>query len=246
MGKKQAESKSARWLVAAMLLVSGLPAFWFTKFFVRDSYQLYRAQNWPEVPALVRLSVGDTLPENEGEGHGPSALYERIEYTFQFAGKEYLSRRVAPFERWNSGKHTQRFAEGKTVVAWVNPQDPFESVLDRERRFGFYAVLALTVLFDLWLAFALLTAFVHERYLRAFLGHFLTLLPAGIAVGAIVADEVERTKDWYFVVGGFLGTIAAMGISVSLGVWFKRAAVVGLIGFAVGVLCIIAGVVMGE
>jgi hypothetical protein len=246
MAKKPAASKSARWLVAAMLLVSGLPAFWFTKFLVRDSYQLYRAQGWPEVAATVKVSLSDTLPENEGEGHGPSALYERIEYAFQFNGKDYVSRRVAPFERWNSGKHTEKYPEGISVVAWVNPQNPYESVLDRERRFGFYAVLTLTLLFDAWLVFALLTALVHERYLKAFLGHFLTVLPAGIGVAAIVADEVERTKDWYFVVSGFLGTIMTMGLSVTLSVWFKRAAIVGLIGFAVGVLCIIAGVVMRE
>lgn len=229
-----------------MLLVSGLPAFWFTKFFIRDSYQLYRAQSWPEVPATVKVSVSDTLPENEGEGHGPSALYERIEYAFRFDEKEYVSRRVGPFERFNSGKHTEKYPEGKSVVAWVNPQNPYESVLERERRFGFYAVLTLTLLFDAWFVFALLTAWVHERYLKAFLGHFLTLLPAGIGVAAIVADEVERTRDWYFVVCGFLGAITTMGLSVTFSVWFKCAAIVGLIGFMVGVVCIIAGVVMRQ
>lgn len=244
MARKQKKSKSALWLTVTMLLVSGLPALWFTKFFIRDAWQLYRAQTWPEVRAMVRLSVDDTLPEKEGEGHGPAALHERIEYTFTINDKEYTSRRVGPFEHWNSGKHTGHFTEGASVTAWVNPKDAYESVLDRERHFGFYAVLVLALLCDVWFVFALLTAFVHERYQQAFLGHFLTLVATGIGIGGIVANEVERTKDWYFVVGGFLGTIVAMGLSVVLTVWFKRAVLIGLLGFVFGVISIVAGVVL--
>ncbi len=229
-----------------MLLVSGAPAFWFTKFFIRDSLQLYRSQSWPEMSAVVRVSVSDTLPENEGEGHGPSALYERIEYAFTIGDTEYLSRRVAPFERWNSGKAHARYKEGTQVSAWVNPENPFESVLERQKQFGFFGVLTLTILFALWFIFAILSAFVHLRYLKAFLGHVLVILPVGIGIAAIVADEVERTRDWWLAVGGFLGAIASFGIAVVFSVWTRRANIVGITGFLVGVICIIAGVVMRE
>ncbi len=229
-----------------MLLISGAPAFWFTKFFIRDSLQLYRAQSWPEVTAVIRVSVSDTLPENEGEGHGPSALYERVEYGFTVGDTEYLSRRVAPFERWNSGKAYARYKEGARVSAWVNPENPFESVLERQKQFGFFGVLALTIVFDLWFIFGLLTAFAHERYLKAFLGHVLVILPAGIGIAAVVADEVVRTRDWWLAVGGFLGAIASFGLATVISVWTRRATIVGLAGFLAGVICIIAGVVKRE
>ena len=227
-----------------MLVVSVLPAFWFTKFFIRDSYQLHRAQSWPEVAAVVRLSADNMLPEHEDKGHGPSALYERIEYTFTVEGREYISRRVTPFQSWNSGKHTGRFKEGATVSAWVNPQNPYESVLDRNKHFGFYAVLSLMILFDAWLAFALLTVFLNQRYVTAFSGQIMVIIPACIVIGAVVANDVERTTDWWLVIGGFMGTIASVGIAIVLSTCNRKLTFVGATGVLAGIVCLIAGVML--
>lgn len=224
-----------------MVVVSAIPALWFTDFFIRDSWQLYRAQNWPAVEAVVRSSVEDTRPDDENEGYGSAAIFERIEYAFTINGSQYVSRRVGPFERWNIGKHTVLLHKNKTVTAWVNPKNAYESILIRERRFGFYAVMTLAILFNIWFAFALLSVFVNARYQQAFFGHILTLIAAGLILGAIIADDAERTIDWYIVVCSLFGTLAMMGISLCLAVWFKFARYVAGVGLVAGFIGMIVG-----
>ena len=232
-------------IAVAMLLVSGLPAFWFTKFFLRDAYQLYRAQSWPIREVVIQTAAEDTLPE-PGQGHGPGALFERIEYRFESDGKQYLSRRYGPFQRWNFGKNAPRFTEGAAVRAHVNPADLYESVLDNRVSEGFWTVLWLTVLTVAWLVWALLTVLRSRRFFRAFLGHLLLLLSAGILAAALVASEVERTRDWWFAVGGFLSTIALVGLSVILSLWNRRAYLLAGIAIVAGFVSIFVGVAIRE
>lgn len=232
-------------IAVAMLLVSGLPAFWFTKFFLRDAYQLYRAQSWPIREVVIQTAAEDTLPE-PGQGHGPGALFERIEYRFESDGKQYLSRRYGPFQRWNFGKNAPQFTEGARATAYVNPADLHESILDTRIREGFWTVLGLTVLSLVWLFWALVSVFRHKKFFRAFLGHLLLILPAGILAGALVASEVERTRDWWFAVGGFLSAIALVGLSVILSLWNRRAFLLAGIGIVAGFVSIFVGVAIRE
>jgi hypothetical protein len=232
-------------IAVALLLVSGVPALWFTKFFLRDAYQLFRAQSWPARDVVVKTAAEDTLPE-PGQGHGPGALFERIEYSFESGGKQYLSRRYGPFQRWNFGKNAPQFTEGRTVAAYVNPADLYESVLDIRVREGFWLVLSLTLLSLVWSLWALLSVFRSTRFIRAFLGHLLLLLPAGILAGTLVASEVDRTTDWWFAVGGFMTAIALVGVSVILSLWSRRAFLLAGIGLVAGFVSIFVGVAMRE
>lgn len=232
------------WQKIIVLLVSGLPAIYFTRFLIADSLQLLRAQAWAQASAEIHVADADSLPEDDGTGHGPGANFERIEYRFTVGGAEYISRRYGPFQRWNFGKNAIRFQKGASVTAWFNPKNPHESVLDRTVRSGLATVALISGLLLIWFLYGVLWVIYGKRWLRPFAGHILLILPISIGIGALIASDVERTLDWWLAVGGFLGAIAAVGIGITLSTWFGWARYVAVFGMVGGFVTLLVGAVL--
>ena len=109
-----------------------------------------RAQSWDEVPARI---VSADLDVNSGDD---STTYRvRAVYEYDYRGNTYTSDRVAGgFGSDNIGSfHQDKYAElsaylesDRAFRAFVNPDDPSESLLYRELRWGMLAFQAIFAL----------------------------------------------------------------------------------------------------
>jgi hypothetical protein len=238
--------KITRKSAIVILLVSGPTAFWFTAHFARGSYQIYRAQSWPEVGARVTDVREDTIPDDESEGYGVTNLRERLEYEYTFYGKKYISRHYSPFARWNLDSNIATFRNGASIRIYINPQDPFEAVADRTVRSGFWFYLVLMLLAQLCFFWALLTCFRHERYFRAFIGQ-ATMLIAFFAVNfAFYASAGNRDLNWWLVCVGLFGGIMLSGLSMIISLWSPQGhAILLLLAIFGGFILTTVGAVRG-
>ena len=96
-------------------------------------------RSWKEVPATV---VDTYLDEYVGD---ESVSYEaKVAYNYEVDGQTYYSERVSFLSFNDSGdgqiqlqqRYAEHMAEGKPITAYVDPNDPSRSVLDRSMKPG--------------------------------------------------------------------------------------------------------------
>ncbi len=241
-----AELKVSRRRAVLLLLLSGIPAIWFSQFFCRESVLLYRAQQWHGVTATIKSAVQGTLPEDDGEGHSTRDLKEELEYFYDFGGSQYTAQQFSAFESWNVDSNLRALNPGAKTEVYVNPDRPSEAILQRDLRSGFAIVLVLTLLAVLWLGWALLAILRDEKFTRGFLGHTMVFVSALIFAAALVASGNERDANWWLVAGGFLGGFAVGGLAHIAGLWSRQiSAVLTLLAILGGLTTGIVGLIRG-
>ncbi|WP_157210389.1 DUF3592 domain-containing protein [Turneriella parva] len=230
----------------AIILLSGSTALWFGGHFIRDSYQLYRAQNWSEASGVVTHALFDTLPDDDSDGFGPANLRELLQYSYEFDGKTYSSRRYGPFARWNIGSNVAKYEEGQHLNVFVNDHNPSESVVDRRVRSGFWLYLVISTMAIVWFVWGVLAMFRHERFFQAFLGQALMLVSFLAFNFALLASGGARDANWWLVAAGFFGGLILSGLSMIVSLWSATGhAVLFLMAVVGGLVSVIIGVVRG-
>lgn len=110
------------------LVVAGIFLIAFGSY---DYLKLHQARYWPEVSAIIDSS---SMYCWRG-GHGAEPCTLRIEYTYLVDGHLLRGHTVQfghnVLDQSEAFELTQRFTEGKKVVAYVNPNDHQDAVLDR-------------------------------------------------------------------------------------------------------------------
>ncbi len=100
----------------------------------------WRMQDWQPVPARLASAGYET---HSGDDSDTYEAYAR--YTYQYRGRAYAGDRVSlSGGADNIGDHQTELgnqlrrllARGEPVTAWVNPDAPWDSVLDRDIRWG--------------------------------------------------------------------------------------------------------------
>jgi hypothetical protein len=124
---------------------------------IRD---LVRSRWWQPVPAGIE---GVWLPTHRGDEGGISRLVT-ARYRYEYGGKSYTGKCVSPEMFKSSWKgHLQRHREltrhkksGKPFTAWVNPENPSESLLYRSvsPQFWLWPSVSLVATLVGWLAVA--------------------------------------------------------------------------------------------
>jgi hypothetical protein len=112
---------------------------------LRDAWVWSEAQHWVETPARLLSAELETRPGEDG-----GRVYQaHAQYRYEFAGRDYESRRVAVTGGSdNVGTYQQDRAEeliklhraGKPTVCYVDPDNPAEAVLFRDFRSGIFAL----------------------------------------------------------------------------------------------------------
>ncbi|MEM7610618.1 MAG: DUF3592 domain-containing protein [Pseudomonadota bacterium] len=105
-----------------------------------STWESVQIADWPAVDAIV---IDGGYRTNSGEDSDTYKAWGSYRYTYQ--GREYVSTRVAinggsdnigSFQRDLGGRLARAAATGEPVIAWVNPQDPTDAVIDRSMRWG--------------------------------------------------------------------------------------------------------------
>ncbi len=118
----------------------GVFATWAIGSTVSDAW---RAREW----VRVRATVQDANLAVSSGSEGGSTYQASGSYRYAFGGRQYTGNRLGistlggsdNIDDWHhevSGRLADARAAGKPVTVWVNPDNPAESVLDRELRWG--------------------------------------------------------------------------------------------------------------
>ncbi|ASP40173.1 hypothetical protein CHH28_16475 [Bacterioplanes sanyensis] len=134
MVKKKGNNRIFGWL----FLAAGVGVFIFTAILPLIKY--WQSSDWQPVNAtLTRLELQSNTSED-------STTYKVVaSYHFQINGQQYRSHQVSLFggsdnigSYWSDlYSRLKRQRDSNAVIAWVNPQDPTQSLLDRSLRPGF-------------------------------------------------------------------------------------------------------------
>jgi len=124
----------------------GCAAFWFLgvkPFMIRQA-----AQSWPAVEAVVTHSGVKTNHDSDGNTYAFEVLYR-----YSYEGKQYESDKYKPSEVATSdysgaARLKDRYRKGSNVTAYVNPDDPYYAIMNRETEGSDYFAL-FTLLFVL-------------------------------------------------------------------------------------------------
>ena len=107
---------------------------------LRTAQAAWAVQTWTPVDALVLSSRLDSRPSSE-----TTSYLTQVRYRYSFGGSNHESERIGldPALRadnigdWQQSWHARLStaqASGRTVTAWINPEDPSQSVLDPQIR----------------------------------------------------------------------------------------------------------------
>jgi hypothetical protein len=100
-------------------------------FFVWPALQVMEARSWRAVPCRILSSDVATHRSDDGVTYSVEALYR-----YEVDGREHRSNRYQ-FMGGSSGSYDSKAAavagipEGAEVTCWVNPEDPFDAVIER-------------------------------------------------------------------------------------------------------------------
>lgn len=99
---------------------------------------LFELPHWEKVPAtILEARIDEKSTRSTKTGNFQDRVYvPRIRYRYAMAGKEYTRSQVRPLEvgeerRADAQAILDRFPVGAEVKAYVNPDDPSRSVLDK-------------------------------------------------------------------------------------------------------------------
>ena len=100
-------------------------------FFVRPALQVMEARSWQPVPCEILSSGVVTHSGDDSDTYSVEALYR-----YEIDGREHRSNRYR-FMGGSSGGYeakaeaAARIPEGAEVTCWVDPEDPYEAVIER-------------------------------------------------------------------------------------------------------------------
>ncbi len=100
-------------------------------FFVRPALQVVEARFWTEVPCEILSSEVRSHPGDDGATYSIDALFR-----YELGGREYRANRYQ-FIGGSSGAYdgkariVEALPAGATTVCYVNPEDPFDAVIER-------------------------------------------------------------------------------------------------------------------
>lgn len=134
---KTAPAKKRKPFKAAMVGVAFFGVFFLfgigflVPFFVWPALQVVEARSWRPVPCEIVSSGVRTHSGEDGSTYSVEALYR-----YELGGREYLSNRYQFMSGSSSGYESKaeaaaRIPAGETVTCYVDPDDPFEAVIER-------------------------------------------------------------------------------------------------------------------
>lgn len=99
--------------------------------FVMPAWGIVRAQNWKAVPCTIISSQVRTHSDSDGSTYSIDILYRYV-----YEGKEYQSSRYKFMGGSSSGRSgkqriVDRYRPGTKATCYVNPDAPYEAVIDR-------------------------------------------------------------------------------------------------------------------
>lgn len=103
----------------------------FIPFFLQPALRVVEARSWEPVPCRILTSDVRTHAGDDG------ATYSiEVTYRYRYDGREYVSDRYQFMGGSSSGydrkaRLVAEIPEGSRATCWVDPDDPFEAVLDR-------------------------------------------------------------------------------------------------------------------
>ncbi len=112
-------------------------------------YQSWQMQDWVQVEATVSRGGYETYSGDDSDSYEAYA-----DYSYSYGGQRYSGYRVSlggggdnigEYQR-DTGRHLQNAASsGATIVIYVKPDDPRESIIDRELRWGLLGFKAIFI-----------------------------------------------------------------------------------------------------
>ncbi len=156
-GKRRPKGlKKAGVLGSGCLVLFGLPFFLAGSFviglFCKTYADFKTAASWKPVP--VKILEAELVAHR---GDDSTSYSVKARYKYKVDGKEYTGERVSPEMGSSSGSHHRRHfnvlekhrASGESFSAWVNPENPSESMLFKEISVMTWALLPFGMLFAL-------------------------------------------------------------------------------------------------
>jgi len=208
------------------LAVAAVP----TALFVANTAGLVRAQAWQRVSATIVSSGYETSTHRETRWHGDPGVgatrtvttttLDTVVFVFTVRGRQYESSRPSFFQRWTLGKNSPRYAEGRELAAFYDPEAAGEAVLARGVDSGFFVCLGVT-LYAWLLFFAVLLVLRRAPKAGETLGGLLIALPGLVIIlGALVASTAHPLGH-FVALGAFGGLPIYLGFSLVAARWWK-------------------------
>lgn len=124
------QAKGCGVLFFGVFFLAGLGIF--IPFFGMPMYQVWSSRGWTEVPCTVERSEVESHPGDDSTTYSIEVLY-----TYRLGARSYRSDRYS-FAIGSDGNYSRKqeivdsLPPGTRTVCWVNPNDPFDSVLSRK------------------------------------------------------------------------------------------------------------------
>ncbi|MBZ0113207.1 MAG: DUF3592 domain-containing protein [Thermoanaerobaculia bacterium] len=112
----------------------------FIPFFGKPMYKVWTSRDWMEVPCTIDRSSVESHPGDDSTTYSIEVLY-----SYRLGARSYRSDRYS-FAVGSDSNYSRKqevvnsLPPGTRTVCWVNPEDPFESVLSR--KLGLYWLFA--------------------------------------------------------------------------------------------------------
>jgi hypothetical protein len=118
-------------------ILGAVGLFIIIKYF-RDRAKLQASENWSKTTGTVTKSSVRETRSNDSDGFSESSYYPEVKYSYQVIGQVYEGNRIA-FGAESGHKRKdgalsvlEKYAEGKSVTVYYDPNRPEDSVLERK------------------------------------------------------------------------------------------------------------------
>lgn len=136
-------------IFGGIFFLAGLSAFYFIV--LSTLFDAFNMQSWQSTPAELNQAKISSYQSRNDNGTHTTMYTLNIEYTYQSQGRNYIGTRATLLESSssNSDEHYQNLYKIKQessqnrLNVWVNPQDPYESIYDRDINFKFTLMMAM-------------------------------------------------------------------------------------------------------
>lgn len=128
-------------LAGFFLVFAGAGLAFLVPFFFLPALEVVAARGWTPVPCRIETSGVKSHPGDDGATYSITVLY-----TYEVAGRETQGSRYGFLGGSSSGYEgkaaiVERLPPGTETTCWVNPQDPYDAVLERGFTPGFLFAL---------------------------------------------------------------------------------------------------------
>jgi hypothetical protein len=119
--------------ILGYLIIFAIGSFFFYFLMIQPLWDVHRARRWIKTPCVIFSSTVETHRGNKGRSY-----YEiNINYGYQFQGRAYQANRYrfiseSSIRRKSQNQILQRYPRGTETFCYVNPDNPYEAVIDRE------------------------------------------------------------------------------------------------------------------